>query len=159
VQASSLVLGVFVSLPPLLSWIFGGGLTSAIASGSLYGFVASLGVTDVAGYAVVAMFGPIWPVAMCAAMTTFIVFQDVLDGRYDPGAARFVQGNPAKPTLTWWQRISIASWQQWDMATLAEPTVMLFGMIPELLATWSLIWRGTAFEYLVAEKPKTQSQE
>jgi hypothetical protein len=103
--------------------------------------------------------GPVWPVAMLSGATTFLVIQANLNGQYDAGQARLIQSNPAKPKLSWRQSLSLVARNQWDMITLAEPTVVLFGMVPELMATWSLIWSGMAFEYVVAPKPLTRTQE
>merc|ERR1712032_1000953 len=39
-----------------------------------------------------------------------------------------------------------------EAAFFIEPSIVVLGMIPELMASWSLA-RGAAFEYLVAGKP------
>jgi len=156
VQATSLVLGVLAIVPKAVLWALGGGLSTFLAGGA--GFFASVGATDVAWYAMVCTLGPLPPVMMLASFTTFVVVQDVLDGRHDVGQARLIQNNPAQPRLSLWQKISLLAWNQREIMTLGEPTVLLFGMVPELMAIWSLIWRGTAFQYLVAPKPLTRVQ-
>jgi hypothetical protein len=157
VQATSLVLGGLVMVQQLIMWALNGGLSAFLAGGT--GFFSSMGITDVAWYAIMSALGPVWPVAMLSGATTFLVIQANLNGHYDAGQARLIQGNPAKPKLSLRQSLSLVVRNQWDMITLAEPTVVLFGMVPELMATWSLIWSGTAFEYLVAPKPLTRTQE
>jgi len=153
VQATSCVLGVLVMIPKIATWALHCGLSAAFAGGP--GFFTSLGASDRVWYAILSMFGPAGPVLMLAGITTFIVIRDNLDGVYDKGQARLILNNPAKPCLSLWQKFSLVAKNQYDMLTLTEPTVVLFGMIPELMATWSLVWRGTAFEYLVAPKPLT----
>lgn len=156
VQATSVVLGVLVTIPKFTTWALDGGLSAAFAGGQ--GFFASMGASDIVWYAVVSVFGSAGPVFMLAGITTFIVLRDSLDGTYDKGQAHLILSNPAKPCLSFWQKLSLVTQVQWDMSTLTEPTVFLYGMIPELMAAWSLVWRGTAFEYVVAPKPLTQGE-
>jgi len=154
VQATSLILAALVMISKFTTWALAGGLSAGFAGEQ--GFFASLGASDIAWHAVVSMLSPAAPVMMLGGISTFVVVRDCLDGTYDEGQACLILSNPAKPRLSSWQKFSLACRNQWDFATLSEPTVLLFGMFPELMATWSLVWRGTAFEYLVAPKPLTQ---
>jgi hypothetical protein len=151
VQATSLVLAALVTTLPLVMWVFDGGLDKFLAGGA--GFFTTMGVTDIAWYAICSTIGPTTPIFMLTGGTTFLVVRDSLDGRYDCEQARFIQNNPAKPKLTFQQSLSLMFWSQYEIISCGEPTILLFGMIPELMAAWSLIWRGTAFEYIVAAKP------
>merc|ERR1719230_1165847 len=103
------------------------------------------------------MFGPAAPVLLLVTITTWLVVTDNLDGRYDKGQAGLILDNPAKPVLTFRQKLSLIAKNQFEVFNYTEPTVVLFSMIPELQATWSLIWRGTTFEYAVAPKPQAQT--
>lgn len=41
-----------------------------------------------------------------------------------------------------------------DTSCVGYPTLAIYGVLPVLLAAWSLIRRGTDFEYIVAVKPE-----
>jgi len=156
VQATSLVLGAIFMILKLITWALEGGLSASFAGGQ--GFLASLGASDISWHAVMSIVGSAGPVMTLTTITTFVVVRDCLDGTYDKGQARLILNNPAKPCLSLWQKFSLLGRYQWEVMTLAEPTVLVYGMIPELMATWSLVWRGTSFEYSVAPKPLTQGK-
>jgi len=73
--------------------------------------------------------------------------------------AGLIRDNPAeKALLSLQQKFKLAVNLQWEITTLTEPTVVIFGMIPSVMAAWSLIWRGLSFEYQVAPKPLTHDK-
>jgi hypothetical protein len=157
VQATSLCLGALVMVQKLTMWALNGGISTFLLGGA--DFFTSAGITETARYAMISIIGNVGPVTLLSALTTFLVIRANLNGHYDAGQARLIQNNPAKSELSMRQSLSLLARFEWDFLTLGEPTVMLFGMVPELMATWSLIWRGTAFEYLVAPKPLTRKQD
>mmetsp|Transcript_23459 Transcript_23459/g.54703 ORF Transcript_23459/g.54703 Transcript_23459/m.54703 type:complete len:759 (+) Transcript_23459:62-2338(+) len=178
VQAFALVLAAVVIGIQLISALSQTDLLSTLLDDvpkpplpGVNGEASAQGVLTVTKWIVVAMFGPVPPVAILSASTMFMVVRDVVEGNYTtrPSNAQLFGGGdeetcvaarPAaeapKTRLTCWQSFKLAAWMQHDMMFLAEPTVMLYGMLPAMLAAWSLLRQGTQFEYIVAAKPDSQ---
>ena len=51
------------------------------------------------------------------------------------------------------RQISMIGCIQHDMIALGEPVFIRYGLIPGTLDSWSLLFSGTKFEYIVAAKP------
>jgi hypothetical protein len=114
---------------------------------------------------------------IAVTITMFVVIKDLMEGKYtqvaavadsqdgtttqvpadadskklvDCGGAGCV-GTDGK--LGAWQSFILVGFINIDMWTLAEQTIVVFGLIPEVMAAWSLMWHGHRFEYIVAAKP------
>merc|ERR1712226_1065620 len=111
---------------------------------------------ELAKWALFVAFGPLPPVAIISATTLFLVVRDVIDGRYVKGStSSSTEQDGASPTnqsMTTWESVMLAVKMQHDMICLSEITIVLYGMVPEILAAWSLVWRGQQFEYVVAAR-------
>lgn len=59
----------------------------------------------------------------------------------------------ANTNLTLWQSLKLGLHMQLDMFVLGEPTIVVYGLVPGVMACWSLMRRGSDFEYIVAIKP------
>eukprot|EP00403_Amphidinium_massartii_P032875 CAMPEP_0178438438 /NCGR_PEP_ID=MMETSP0689_2-20121128/35592_1 /TAXON_ID=160604 /ORGANISM="Amphidinium massartii, Strain CS-259" /LENGTH=634 /DNA_ID=CAMNT_0020060839 /DNA_START=270 /DNA_END=2174 /DNA_ORIENTATION=+ len=167
VQAFSLIVAGIVALPELITWIVAGGPASAYqavasASGLLGGEIGGVAPDaltfsslEFGKKALFCAFGPVPPVAFLSAATIYIVVRDLLEGRYYMhcrGSSKAI-GIRGCTFGGWWKRWTLAASIQQDMALLAEPTVMIFGLVPVVLAAFSLLRSGTKFEYIVAAKP------
>mmetsp|Transcript_38216 Transcript_38216/g.110263 ORF Transcript_38216/g.110263 Transcript_38216/m.110263 type:complete len:717 (-) Transcript_38216:237-2387(-) len=67
----------------------------------------------------------------------------------DDGTPSFVVG-----TQTVWQRIVLFLHIFSDTSMIGYPSLVTFAVIPTALAGWSLLRRGTQFDYIVAVKPE-----
>jgi len=170
VQAFALVVAAVAVMPEVIRWIWAGSLTSLVQKVFVEG-LAALGseLSAQLGYrALFTAFGPLPPVAMLSAITIYYVVRDTLEGRYykmcQPSSpsnkeSSATAGAPSgilgveNINSSWWRRPWLAARIQWDMALLAEPTIMVYGLLPVILAAWSLLCNGTKFEYIVAAKP------
>lgn len=151
VQASAFCMAQLVAIPALLRWISAGGVSTMLASAT--DFLIGMGITTThLWYWILVVAVPAQIMMAIGPISWSKVMEDCFDGRYDKGLANSIEGNPAKPTLTTWQRLSITAQLQLEAAFFIEPSIVVLGMIPELMASWSLA-RGAAFEYLVAGKP------
>jgi len=70
-----------------------------------------------------------------------------------------VGSNPVKPeqlgrTLTLWEKIRVGFLIQWELSVFGMIANVFTCLIPEILAAWTLVGRGQAFEYIVASKPE-----
>lgn len=74
-----------------------------------------------------------------------------------PAAAQAAAAPMPPVRLSRWRCFVLAARMQHDMMCLAEPTVVLFGMVPCALAAWSLLVHGSRFDYIVAAKPNALS--
>jgi len=155
VHATSVVIGEGALVVKILQMICAGELLTLLASGA--SFFASMGINDTFWYIFLSVAGPGHLLLGLGQVATCVVIMDVMEGRYDKVQASVIQSNPAKPLLTLKQKISLIVRHMWETATMTEPTILLFSMVPEVMASWSLSWSGAAYEYLVASKPKTQT--
>mmetsp|Transcript_43608 Transcript_43608/g.79463 ORF Transcript_43608/g.79463 Transcript_43608/m.79463 type:complete len:743 (+) Transcript_43608:55-2283(+) len=168
VQAFALILAGVVLLIELLSSLSGSDPLGALLGEAQTPSLSSIdiqaskpSVIGVTKWIVVAIFGPVPPVAILSASTMFIVVRDVIEGNYTKALVAGYpddgfSGTSSPARLNCWQCVRLAVWMQHDMMFLAEPTVMLYGMLPAMLAAWSLLRQGTQFEYVVAAKPDSQ---
>jgi len=114
-------------------------------------------------WALVGIFGPAPPIGLLVSYTTYVVINDLLEGRYTPSTSATSCEKAAekgglvtsvKPsTRGWLQRMWLAFNIQNDYFGLAEVTIVCHGLIPATMACWSLMRRGQNFEYIVAAKP------
>lgn len=179
VQAFSLIVATLMLIPHVLQWLYAGGLVAFLGDLAGRGLLGALGEQmslDLATRALFFAFGPVPPVAILSGATIFMVVLDVLEGRYDALRGTSSQLKTASETtsstpltsaplkntgnvestgkrLSWYRRFTLFAGVQYDMTCLAEPTVVIYGLIPEILASWSLMRHGTQFEYIVAAKP------
>lgn len=152
VQAMSLVCGVLITSLPYCSWIYQHGFFGSSAASTT--FLGSMGISDLMCSVIQLVVANFGPVAIAAAITTQVVVEDVLAGSYDDNMSQYVNKNWVKGSISWFDRFRIAVMQQFDVAVCGEGTVILFGLVPEVLASWSLFWRSK-FEYIAAPKPST----
>eukprot|EP00930_Biecheleria_cincta_P100444 TRINITY_DN9208_c0_g1_i1.p1 TRINITY_DN9208_c0_g1~~TRINITY_DN9208_c0_g1_i1.p1 ORF type:complete len:790 (+),score=102.78 TRINITY_DN9208_c0_g1_i1:305-2371(+) len=183
VQAFSLIIAGFITAPVAAAATLGA-VRSLIRGDSIFALVpAALGAAGVdaespvavAKWALLAAFGPLAPVSMLTGYTVYIVVLDVVEGRYwrplgidtnseDSNGTTAVAGDSPSTEvaegqaecLSLMQRIILCLSLQADMMFLAEPTVFLYGMLPEILAAWSILRKGMQFEYIVAAKPDSK---
>jgi len=169
VQAFALVVAAATVMPEVLKWVGAGGLTTLVQSVLADGIAGLSGALSAQlGYrALFTAFGPLPPVAMLSAVTIYFIVRDTLEGRYykmcqpstpkestsPAGVAAPAGILGAEKISSWWRRPWLAAKIQSDMALLAEPTIMVYGLIPVTLAAWSLLRHGNRFEYIVAAKP------
>jgi len=167
VQAVSLLIAGMLMVLGILTTLWTGGLFACIAALMEHG-VAGVGATGMSAYGLAKWglfltFGPAPPVGFISAAAIFVVVHDVIEGRYcrlpsqstGDGDKDAVSGSgrEEKTNLSRWESLMLALRMQCDMLFLAEPTILLYGMLPAMMAAWSLMWRGTEFEYIVAAKP------
>lgn len=105
--------------------------------------------------------GTFAPLSLMMAYTSYQVLHDSLEGRLfpplvDSGREEQVQGAACTQTPTPLGKLrsfGLAMLIWLDYTVLGETTILLYGLIPETLACWSLSRRGNNFEYIVAAKP------
>jgi hypothetical protein len=132
-------------------------------------------------WAIFATFGTLPPLGMLTTVTMYVVIKDLMEGRYtqaiglaaspakEAAATTVVSKEPCEPlsatelfteskttSLGVRQRLQLFFMINWDMWSLAEQTIIAYGLIPEVLAAWSLMFYGHRFEYIVAAKPNAQ---
>lgn len=175
VQAISILIALIMALVGISSKFLSDGMGACIASLMTEG-IAGVGATgftsyELAKWGLFLTFGPAPPIGFISAAAIYIVVRDVVEGRYtklptdgssdalkrsDSGSE---DASPQPPSvrepknLSTWQAIKMAVSMQLDMLLFAEPTILLYGLVPVVMASWSLLWRGTEFEYIVAAKP------
>jgi len=164
VQAVSLLLAFSVTGLAVLQWLWSGGYAELWSGGLASTGIANVSAYDAAKWALVGIFGPAPPVGIMSATAIFVVIKDVVEGRYmvgvapeapEAGSEEVKQDHLAPPPekLGMWKSTVLAAKTQYDMFSLAEPTILLYGMVPAIMASWSLLCKGPAFDYIVAEKP------
>lgn len=180
VQAFALLVSILLLVLEAAAWAWAGGLASLLASTATEGILGAVSL-QLGGlkWALFAIFGPIPPVGWFMMATTYSVVRDTLEGRLTHGeslrrdaddcscskaaqpqqVAPDVQGSALAvkgstvASLGWRRKVSLFLMIQWDMLNLAEVTLVFYGLIPVVLAAWSLLRNGTHFEYIVAAKP------
>jgi hypothetical protein len=102
-----------------------------------------------------AILGSFLPLSVMMAYTSFQVVKDSIEGRTLPHLEnKKDQGPSEKPeALSKLKKTALAGLILFDYAVLAETTVVIYGLIPEVLACFSLARFGNKFEYIVAAKP------
>jgi len=160
VHAFSLMCTATLMLPSFLSWIWSGAFLAMFYEGIAQGILNGIGTqfSGFVGWALCAGLGPVPPATFLTASTIFLVVLDLVEGRYAlPPPPTAVEeeaniGEAVVKTLSTWERFKLAASLHADMSILGEPTIVLYGMIPELLAAWTLL-RQSNFEYVVGAKP------
>jgi len=159
-------------------WALAGGLAALLGDVAAHGASAALASQSLGGIGwagITAIFGPVPPVAVLMGWVCYTVVRDVFEGR-------LTEATPAKPgrghgpcepvpvvpdvdgcaralpgakvgDLGWRARALLLARILTDHVGYAEVTMFGYGFIPAILAAWSLLWRGTEFEYIVAAKP------
>jgi len=69
--------------------------------------------------------------------------------KYRDGIPAVVRG-----PMTWWQGIQLNLHITWNTNIFGMPSMLIFAIIPSVMASFSLLRRGTDFEYIVATKPE-----
>jgi len=169
VQAFSFVAAFVASLPSLVSWLYAGGPIALIQDVLANGFVVFAGGESfsMVKWALIGILGPAPPIGLLVSYATYTVINDLLDGRYatpsqfhggdKPEGKDYKQVAATKPSSrSWKQRLALAFNIQNDYFGLAEVTIVCHGLIPASMACWTLMRRGTKFEYIVAAKPNTK---
>jgi len=109
-------------------------------------------------WALFAVFGPVPLLSMLMSSTTYIVVRDTLEGKLSrdpanpkelPSLQGLVEGG-----MSWWQQLKLYLMVQNDYLSGAFVTLFAYGLVPATMAAWSLMTRGTGFEYVVGTKPK-----
>jgi hypothetical protein len=103
VQASAVVIGEFVVAAKLIRTVLAGEFLMLLAGNA--GFLSSMGITDTAWRFVLSVLGPGNLLFALGQIIVCAVIIDVLEGRYDKGQRSMIQNNPAKPLLSFWQKM------------------------------------------------------
>lgn len=170
VMGTSVVLGI-----KAVGWVSAGGVSALLGTVVSQGPAAAVGVHSFGGvvlWSLVAVFGPLPPVGMLLSIVTYAIIQDLLEGRFTETpwrsekrgatglAAPDAQGSAPEgkhgfgsARLSWWRKLKLFTMIQYDLLTMAETTLVVYGLVPVVLAAWSLMRNGTKFEYIVAAKP------
>jgi hypothetical protein len=165
VQCFSLLVSAAIMIPTVIDWLLSGGVL-ALLDGGVQSLVNSgAGSDSFLRWVMCAAFGPFAPVSFITACVMFVVVMDLLEGRYalpapptgeegeeDDDAKSSLSCAPEQRTLSIWRKLRLAAKMQSDVALLAEPTIFVYGMFPELIAAWTLL-RQSNFEYVVGAKP------
>jgi hypothetical protein len=165
-----------------LRWTLSGGFPVLIGDIAARGVCTtlmsqSLGQMGWAGLC--AIFGPLTPVMMLLSWVANEIFCDVCEGRLTEAVSTSRCGGegpralvPVVPdvegstlvapgtkvgVLGWRARVVMLLRVFSDYMTWGESTLFGFGLLPVAIASWSLMVRGTEFEYIVAAKPSHQS--
>lgn len=102
--------------------------------------------------------GSFLPLSLMMSYTSYQVVKDCIEGRMVPFLEKKKADTDGIPpaqepkSLVPHLRAALAALILFDYAVLAETTVVIFGLIPEVLACFSLA-RTNKFEYIVAAKP------
>lgn len=110
-------------------------------------------------WVVALLLGAFSPLSVMMTFTGYQVMCDSLEGRLIPakkeprakGAA--TRSGQSECTLAVWKRAVLAVVIWFDLNVLGESTIVLYGLLPEILACLSLARRGNNLEYIVAAKP------
>jgi len=174
----SVVVCTAIAAVETLRWIMTGGLFVLFGDIAAQGVCAtlmsqSLGQMGWAGLCTI--FGPLTPLMMLLSWVANQIFCDVCEGRLTeaaPAGRRGQQGSgalaPVVPDvegsalaapgatvgdLGWRTRALMFLGVLSDYMAWGESTLFGFGLVPVAIASWSLMVRGTEFEYIVAAKP------
>jgi hypothetical protein len=121
-----------------------------------------MSASEAAKWFALVTFGPMPLVGFVTATAIFLAVKDVIEGRYIPSCPPSSNGNGSgahqetegsREAMSSCESLMLAAKMQHDMMAVAEPTIVIYGMIPEILAAWSLLRKGTEFVYIVAAKP------
>merc|ERR1719310_711333 len=148
----------------VLRWFLSGGFSALMNDAAKHSVAELLRIyfgVDMSSWSATwlfAIFGPVPPLGFMMTVAAFVVIRDCMSGRLSPCMDDLPEedekmGAASKPTPISWKRgLEIFLQLQTDM-WLAEPTIVFYGLIPVVMAMWSLIRNGSQFEYIVAAKP------
>jgi hypothetical protein len=161
-----------------IQWAMAGGLLALLGDVAANGASAALASQSLGGIGwtgITAIFGPVPPIAMLMGWVTYTVVLDVVEGRLTEATQVEPEGGEGPPALVpvvpdvdgsakaepgakvgdlgWKARALLCVQILTDHANYAEITMFGYGFVPAILAAWSLMRRGTEFEYIVAAKP------
>jgi hypothetical protein len=163
VQAFSFVAAAVMSLPNLCSWLYTGGLAAFLQSIATHTLFASSESLSMVKWALLGIFGPAPPIGLMVTFATYTVINDLQEGRYNFALDDCKKTTNDKEEASIDQRIRqffgkarLVFNIQNDYFGLAEVTIIFHGLIPALMAAWSLMRRGQNFEYIVAAKPSAK---
>lgn len=166
VQAMAFTMATMLLVPGGVSWVLSGGLAASLQTASTMGYCNAIyeaagGLGGLFKY-VLAIFGPLPPMSILMTVTTSIVVMDVLEGRLtDPPQQQKEKLQLAEPSLKESKsgnsgsgsRLKLFLQIQSDYFSMAHFTLVAYGLLPSIMACWSLMRRGHRFEYIVAAKP------
>jgi len=159
-QAFVMTLNIAMAVPAVVGRVLVHGLAVFASPWLLFGF-DSASSTALSQKLCLAAHGPLPLVGVLSAVTLFLAVKDVIEGRYIPKTPHRGSGGGKEPPppaagvgrMSTLECVTLAAKMQHDMLALSEPTILLYGMVPEILAAWSLLRKGSDFEYIVAAKP------
>lgn len=159
-QAVAVNVAAAFIIPSIARWVLSGGPSVVVAqvmSGAPID-ISLLSFGEFARQSVFNIFGPIPPVAMLMSITTFLVVRDFIAGRLGTHGLPAGYGGEGKHAgeareLSSWETVKLFLHVQFDFNCQAYVTMVFFGLIPAVLASWSIMRHGTRFEYIVGAKP------
>lgn len=176
VQTLSILMATLFLVPQTIGWALGGGLSTLMGNAAVEGVFTALSSQSFGGlakWAIFSTFGPIPPIGMLMSVTSFLVVQDALSGKFTqdlfnpgksfksvmPGMCPESQESECEGKrsglrpFSLWQSVQLFLMIQSDYFGCAYVTLIGYGLIPVTMACWSLLKRGQKFEYIVAAKP------
>lgn len=179
-HAMSMLMSTLFLAFALAQWVWAGNLWPLLQSAQAQGLLGAVGSQDFSRFGLTSLctiFGPVPPIGVLMTATTYFVIKDLLEGRLtqssppkpqQPGEespcncseastdpmALDVQGSAfGTGGLNWKKQLSLFGMIQNDFLSMAELTMLGYGLVPCTMAAWSLMRNGTKFEYIVAAKP------
>jgi len=159
-QGVGSVAALALLVPGAWRWCAEGGCARLLAGAAAPGLAATNAVSlSGARWAVCAIFGPVPPCMLLFIATTYVIARDLLEGRLADGgeaqtAARCVRGPaPGKVGLGLAARAQLLGMVANDWLNMGYSSLLVYSLVPISLACKSLMWKGPAFEYIVATKP------
>jgi len=165
-QGVGTVAALALLVPGAWRWCAAGGCTRMLAEAAAPGLAAVTGAVSVSGarWALCAIFGPVPPCMLLFILTTYVVARDLLEGRLARGgggaqgavrcaaaAAGQAAGQAGRLGLA--ARARLLGMVANDWLNMGYSSLLAYSLVPVALACHSLMWRGPAFEYVVAAKP------
>lgn len=151
VQACSLLTAALLTgtaiFKSVLSLGIRDGLHYLFEQGILNVGAAQMSAKDFAKFGLGLIFQPAVPVGIMSAACIYVVISDVANDRYRKCSENNDSG------LSRWQSLRLLVRTQTDMLLFAEPTIILYGLVPATVAAMSMFKGKSDFEYVVADKP------
>merc|ERR1711935_1070544 len=138
-QDFSLIIAFLFGAAGVLAGVWAEGFGAVWAHGGYHFAAGGFSAFELAKGSLFVTFGPAPHIAIITGGTIYLVVRDVIEGRYlfNNSAEESENGK-----LTSWQRFCLAVGLQRDMLVFAEPTVVIYGLVPVTLACWSLLRQG-----------------
>jgi len=178
VHSFTLVMVTISMVSQVLRWGLAGGLTMLLSDVAAKGAWAALtpqfyGESSWCVQVLFAIFGPLPPLGILTTWVCYAIIRDASEGRLTeatPARADSKQSDlvPVAPDvqgsvlaapgtkvgdLGFRARLRMVLSIYADQFNFAELTCLWHGLVPIILAAWSLLFHGTHFEYVVAAKP------